>query len=165
MPDPDDPRYRRTGLSWRVQAMLWPAFCTIATWVVVIAIDISEDGLNLVGLVAWVLAGVPITVVVVCTLLGGAAVLVALAVRAVMRVLAPTAPRWVQAVVLAVPAGAGVAAVVMVFMTQVLFAGNTAADYWPFAVSIGVVAVLASAIYSRDLFDKRHVVGWRREGQ
>ncbi|SFA56979.1 hypothetical protein SAMN05444374_11148 [Rhodococcoides kroppenstedtii] len=72
MPDPDDPRYRRTGLSWRVQAMLWPAFCTIATWVVVIAIDISEDGLNLVGLVAWVLAGVPITVVVVCTLLGGA---------------------------------------------------------------------------------------------
>ncbi|MBY6348757.1 hypothetical protein [Rhodococcoides corynebacterioides] len=53
--------------------------------------------------VAWVLAGVPITVVVVCTLLGGTAVLVALTVRAVMRVLAPTAPRWVRAVVLAVP--------------------------------------------------------------
>ncbi|NIL80875.1 hypothetical protein [Rhodococcoides kroppenstedtii] len=165
MPDPDDPRYRRTGPSWRVQAMLWPALCTIATWVVVVVIDISQDGLNLLGLVAWISIGVPITVVVVCTLLGGTAVLVALAVRAVMRVLAPTAPGWVRAVVVAVPTGAGVAATFLTFMAWVGVEETAVADYWRFAAGIGAVAVIASAIYSRDLFDKRHLVGWRREGQ
>lgn len=165
MPDPDDPRYRRTGPSWRVQAMLWPAFCTIVTWIVVIAIDISQDGLDPLPLAAWVIAGVPITVVVVCTLLGGTAVLVALAMRAVMRVLAPTAPRWVRAVVVAVPTGLGVAAVVLAFMARIFFSGNSVAENSPYAASIGAVAVIASAIYSRDLFDKRHLVGWRREGQ
>ena len=145
--------------------MLWPAFCTIATWIVVIVIVIAQDGLNLLGLVAWVLAGVPITVVVVCTLLGGTAVLVALTVRAVMRVLAPTAPRWVRAVVVAVPTGVGVAVAVLVFMAWIGVEETAVADYWRLAVGIGAVAVIASAIYSRDLFDKRHVVGWRREGQ
>ena len=168
MPDPDDPRYRRTGLSWRVQAMLWPAFCTIAACLVAISVVIVSNGIDLGefgSLVVLVVAGVPVLVVVVCTLLGGTAVLVALAVRAVMRVLAPDAPGWVRAVVVAVPTGVGVAAVVLAFMAWIGVEETAVADYWSFAVCIGAVAVIASAIYSRDLFDKRHLVGWRREGQ
>ncbi|MFC7962829.1 hypothetical protein ACWEQ4_06690 [Rhodococcus sp. NPDC003994] len=168
MPDPDDPRYRRTGLSWRVQAMLWPAFCTIAACLVAISVVIVSNGIDLGefgSLVVLVVAGVPFLVVVVCTLLGGTAVLVALALRAVMRVLAPDAPGWVRAVVVAVPTGVCVAGAVLVFMAWIGVEETAVADYWSFAVGIGAVAVIASAIYSRDLFDKRHVVGWRREGQ
>ena len=148
--------------------MLWPAFCTIVTWVVISGGGILRNGLDadeIGSLVAWILIGVPITVVVACTLLGGAAVLVALAARAVMRVLAPTAPGWVRAVVVAVPTGVGVAVAVLVFMAWIGVEETAVADYWRLAVGIGAVAVIASAIYSRDLFDKRHVVGWRSEGQ
>ena len=148
--------------------MLWPAFCTIATWVVIFVGGALRNGLDAAdigSLVAWILIGVPITVVVACTLLGGTAVLVALAVRAVMRVLAPTAPRWVQALVVAVLTGVGVAVAVLIFMAWIGVEETAVADYWRLAVGIGAVAVIASAIYSRDLFDKRHLVGWRREGQ
>lgn len=67
--------------------------------------------------------------------------------------------------VVAVPTGVGVAVSVLVFMAWIGVEETAVADYWRLAVGIGAVAVIASAIYSRDLFDKRHLANARREGQ
>lgn len=146
----------RAGLSWRVQAFLWPAVCSAATLVVWGVYALARDGLQyspgIAVWVAWVIVFVPIIVVVCSLVLGGAAAAVGVLVRAGFGVARPNTSPILRAVVLASITGSAVAGVVISFFALLGQSWSLADEQYGYAVVVGAVAAFASARYARRLF-------------
>ncbi|MGB7364701.1 MAG: hypothetical protein WA931_16845 [Rhodococcus sp. (in: high G+C Gram-positive bacteria)] len=133
--------------------MLWPAVCTLVVFVVLSVVAVVRDGFaGVTSLIAWSLVIVPLVVVVVCTLLGGTAVVVALVVRVLVRAFAPTVPMWTQTAMLMFSTGVCVALVVSLSVTVATGSASAVAAGWWFAVAVGAVSMVASGVYARDLY-------------
>ncbi|MBY6540280.1 hypothetical protein HQ325_16520 [Rhodococcus sp. BP-349] len=140
----------RSSVSWRRQALLWPAVCSLVA-VLGFGLFLALSGLfassaESLGLLVWV----PIAVVVSVVAFGGLAIVIALTVRTLVRALAPSAPVIVRTAVLALVTGVGETTVTMLVIGAV--GGDTGTSTWWFASGIGGVASLAAAFYARDLF-------------
>ncbi|MBY6438137.1 hypothetical protein HQ602_17320 [Rhodococcus kroppenstedtii] len=151
----------RSTVSWRRQALLWPAICSSLVLAFYGFLFVALGGLS-TGPVLRALMWVPIAVLVSVIVFGGGAIVVALTVRTLFRRFAPRAPAALRTGVLTVVTGVSETSGTMV--TVAAAGGDTGGSTWGFAVGIGVVAALAASIYARDLFaEVPEPLDWNRE--
>lgn len=145
----------RSTVSWRRQALLWPAVCS--------GLVSAGYGLLLIPLGGFaLLAWLPVVMVVSVIAFGGGAIVIGLAVRTVFRWFAPNAPAPFRTTALAVTTGVGetLGTVLVVGAAQV----DGGSSPWGWAVGIGIVATLAASTYARDLFaEVPEPIDWNRE--
>jgi hypothetical protein len=147
-----------SGLSWRAQALLWPALCSTCTLAgFALYAILFRDGLRhspgLIDSAAWIVVFVPIIVVLCSLIFGGVAVAAGLLVRSVVR-LRTTTTSVSPTVLLAAVTGSCIAGVVIGFFALFRQSWAVADAAYGYAAVIGVVAAFASAVYARKLFDE-----------
>lgn len=147
---------RTVGLSWRAQAFLWPALSSAVTLIGLGGFALARDGFRYwpgpVESIAWIIVVVPAIVGMCSLIFGGAAVMAAVLVRGVVRVLRPTASFASRTVWLAAVTGSGAACLVIGFHALLRQSWTIADAAYGYATAIGVVAAFASALYARRLF-------------
>lgn len=153
----------RSTVSWRRQALLWPAICSaLASIFAVLWVAALGGSTTTWGSILAVSAWVPIAVVVSVFAFGGGAIVIGLAVRTFFRRFVPNAPVPLRTGAVAVVTGGGETLGTM--LTAAAARGDTGTSTWTFAVGIGIVATLASSIYARGLFaEVPEPFDWDRE--
>lgn len=137
--------------------MLWPAACSLLAMAALVLFSLVREGTgywpDLWGTITWIIVVVPLIVLACSLVLGGCAVLVALTVRAGLRVVDPDMPLALRRLVLAAATGTTTSIVVVsVVSALTAVAEGAPVELLMYSAVIGSVAALASSLYARDLF-------------